>query len=384
MYSSRLYRSSLFGRLSMLLASAVLSLASAIPAIAQSAMTVNQGAKTRMMPHAEELSSMPGSGVLSQDALEHVLEGKTLYLRSGYMDDTLDFDETGQLRSVSPRGSFTLALVRIEKIRLSRKRLELEGIRYGLHFRGELPTEDFAANTDEVRITPKKKVVKITIAREQVVKPKKKHRDGQKSQKGLGLAKMTSETADKPLPEDEEETVTQEQADSLLRAALNRIFASHIDERLVATMPAPWQAFFETSHHPQNPVNAVPGVLSQTKVDEQARLTAAVEPASNDFAQKAGIAGMALYHVVVDTSGRAESIEVARPIGFGLDENAVKAIEQAKFQPAIKNGKPILAEVDVVVQFRIYSKRTNVAAPADESAGAGKSILPGPYSVPRS
>jgi hypothetical protein len=62
----------------------------------------------------------------------------------------------------------------------------------------------------------------------------------------------------------------------------------------------------------------------------------------------------------------------------------VKAIEQAKFQPAIKNSKPVTAEVDVVVQFRIYSKRTNVVAPTEDAAGTRKPILPGPYSVPHS
>ena len=47
-------------------------------------------------------------------------------------------------------------------------------MRYGLHFLGAQANEDPTKAVDRVRITPKKKVVKITIDRELVVIPKKK------------------------------------------------------------------------------------------------------------------------------------------------------------------------------------------------------------------
>ncbi|HWA95286.1 MAG TPA: energy transducer TonB [Terracidiphilus sp.] len=377
---------SILVRLSLLFGCAVLTATAVVaPVCAQSSVAAGEGTKTEAAPNPEGLAAMLGSGALSEDTLEHVLGGKTLYLRGGYMDDALEFDETGQLQTSSPHGSFTLALIRIEKIRLSKKDLKIEGIRYGLHFRGELATEDLASNTDQVRITPKKKKVKITIAREKVIKPKKHIKKKGLEQKEGGQADEKAATAGQPETQEEEvKTVSQEQADALLRAALGRIFAPHIDDRLVAAMPAAWQGFFAVAHHTQGTAEPEPGVLPQSAVDQQARLTAPVEPSSNDYAQKAGIAGMALYHTVVDANGRADRVTVARPIGFGLDENAVKAIEQAKFQPAIKNSKPVTAEVDVVVQFRIYSKRTNVVAPTEDAAGTRKPILPGPYSVPHS
>ena len=77
---------------------------------------------------------------------------------------------------------------------------------------------------------------------------------------------------------------------------------------------------------------------------------------------------MALYHtVIVGPDGKPGEIAVARPIGFGLDENAVEAIRSAKFEPAMKDGKPVPVLLDLVVQFRIYSKRTSTAA-ASETA----------------
>jgi TonB family protein len=97
---------------------------------------------------------------------------------------------------------------------------------------------------------------------------------------------------------------------------------------------------------------------------------------------------MALYHVVIETDGKPGEIAVARPIGFGLDENAVEAIRKASFEPAVKDGKPVPVLLDLVVQFRIYSKRTSVSAtPEPGNSNGAKTdvpkppILPGPYSV---
>lgn len=370
-------------RLAVLSASTILTLSFMPAARAQSAAQAQQETNSEVMPQTAGLAGLLGTGALSDDRIEHVLVGKTFYLRGGYLDNSLGFDERGQLQTSSPRGSFTLALIRVEKARLSKKRLELVGIRYGLHFRGELPTDDFDSNTDRVRITPKKKSVKITISREQVVKPKKprKNKDAELSKVPGAKAAGTTAAAALPLQVEQEKTVSQEQADSLLRAALNRVFALQIDDRLVASMPAAWKGYFDGSH-PSQQIDA--GVLPNTAVDAPARLTAPVEASSNDFAQQAGIAGMALYHTVVGTDGMVQLVTVARPIGFGLDENAVKAIEQAKFEPAKKNGAAVPVEFDVMVQFRIYSKRTGVAAPPTEEARTKKPILPGPYSVPHS
>ena len=79
---------------------------------------------------------------------------------------------------------------------------------------------------------------------------------------------------------------------------------------------------------------------------------------------------MALYHVVVGADGKPGEIAVARPIGFGLDENAVASIRKASFSPAMKDGKPVPVLLDLVVQFRIYSKRTSVMG-TPEHAGEG-------------
>jgi Gram-negative bacterial TonB protein C-terminal len=91
-----------------------------------------------------------------------------------------------------------------------------------------------------------------------------------------------------------------------------------------------------------------------------------------------------MYHVVVAPDGKPAEIAVGRPIGFGLDENAVDSIRKASFQPAIKNGKPVPVVLDLLVQFRIYSNRTAATMNPNTvtvDSPPANAPLPGPYSA---
>ena len=39
---------------------------------------------------------------------------------------------------------------------------------------------------------------------------------------------------------------------------------------------------------------------------------------------------------------------------MGLDEKAVEAVKQYRFKPAMENGKPVLVELNVEVNFQIF------------------------------
>ena len=90
---------------------------------------------------------------------------------------------------------------------------------------------------------------------------------------------------------------------------------------------------------------------------------------------------MALYHAVIGSDGKVEEVVAGRPIGFGLDESAEQTIRKATFQPAIKDGKPVPVALDVVVSFRIYSKRTSQTSAQAATDAARRACLPGPYTV---
>jgi hypothetical protein len=355
----------------------------------------------------EPLAATAEAGAVTEDELRRMLVGTPLYLRGGYLDNTLNFTEHGQLVGHSPQGSYTLNGLEIDKVRLTKHKVELEGIRYGLHFVGQLAYEDPAKAVDRVRITPKKKIVKITIDRELVVTPKKKKEKenkkaaAAKTGTAYSVAKPTASSEAVPteaeqvkasaaeVPEAERPadmnsvttTVSPAHAAKVLMDALDKIFAPGLDERMMASLPEFWKLYYQAAaaHSDYRPKD--PAVLRQSAVDRKARLETTFEPPSNEYAQANAVAGMALYHTVIGPDGKPQEIAVGRPIGFGLDENAVESIRKASFTPALKDGKPVPVLLDLVVQFRIYSKRTSVIGPPEPADQAKGPVLPGPYSV---
>ena len=268
-----------------------------------------------------------------------------------------------------------------------------------------------------MNITPKKKVVKITIDRELVVKPKEKK---EKEKAGKPAPKPAALSAAAPVPpasnaptppapptppaessdatdaqaaaaaappgegpadaKSQTTTTSQVHSNKMLRDALDNVFAQGFDARMMDAMPEFWKLYYAAAAAKTDYQPADPAVLRQSMVDKKARLTSTFEPASNQFAQDHGVAGICLYHVVIGADGKPGEIAVARPIGFGLDENAVDAIRKATFEPAIKDGKPVPVLLNLVVEFRIYSNRTGVTANPSEQQPSAPS-LPGPYSV---
>jgi hypothetical protein len=356
-------------------------------------------------PPAKQSSRSQSShaGEITEEELKRQLLGKPLYLRGGYLDNSLSFDEHGVLAGDSPQGSYTLSAVQINRVRLTKRKLELEGSRYGLHFLGALPNEDPTKAVDRVNITPGKKMVRITIDREVAVSPKKekakRNHKGKESQADAATPAQAALPAAAPAPqpdnaaatppadkEDAIELVTPAQAAKDLRDALDSIFAPGIDDRLMASMPAFWRLYYQAAAANTDYRPSDPAVLRQNMVDKKATLITTFEPESNEYAQAHAVAGMALYHTVIGADGKPGEIAVGRPIGFGLDENAVEAIRKATFEPAIKDGKPVPVLLDLVVQFRIYSNRTAAKPDADKPAEAtpAEPSLPGPYSIPHS
>jgi TonB family protein len=388
---------------------------------------------------APKLATASEAGGITEEEIKQLLAGKTLYLRGGYLDDSLAFNESGKLTGHSAQGSYTLCGVEIDKVRLTKHKVELEGARYGLHFLGAMPYEDPTKAVDRVRITPRKKLLKITIDREVVVKPKKEKEKKQTAAKSAPAAKSASApgvpasaastvasssaatpgaapaASNAPAPEtapQEAEVSDADQAKAeiaaappeerpadpgsvttttspahaakVLKDALDAIFAPGLDEHMMAAMPDFWKLYYEaaaarTDYRPKDAA-----VLRQNTVDTKARLLTTFEPGSNEFAQANGVAGMALYHTIIGADGKPGEIAVARPIGFGLDESAVTAIRNAKFEPAVKDGKPVPVMLDLVVQFRIYSKRTAAEdGKPEEAEKPADPTLPGPYSVQR-
>ena len=80
----------------------------------------------------------------------------------------------------------------------------------------------------------------------------------------------------------------------------------------------------------------------------------APDPEYSEEARKAKYQGTVVLWVVVGPDGRPHDIRVSRSLGLGLDEKAVEAVRQWKFEPARKDGNPVAVQINVEVNFRLY------------------------------
>ena len=91
----------------------------------------------------------------------------------------------------------------------------------------------------------------------------------------------------------------------VMNKALDNIFASDIDQRMMSHLPDYWQEYFtsKSQHRQYMPADASIKVVSEGMTPP--KVLNSIDPSSNEFAQKYGIAGMELLRTVVDAIGSA-------------------------------------------------------------------------------
>lgn len=91
----------------------------------------------------------------------------------------------------------------------------------------------------------------------------------------------------------------------------------------------------------------------------------APNPEFTDKARRKKLGGTCVVSTLVDEQGTPRRVEVVKSIADGLspklrsaamslDQNAVKAVQQYRFQPATRQGKPVPYKLKIEVSFRIY------------------------------
>lgn len=103
---------------------------------------------------------------------------------------------------------------------------------------------------------------------------------------------------------------------------------------------------------PRDPSRSKPAVLPGQEVTTP-KLLSKIEPQYTKKARQARYQGTVLLKVVVGTNGRVEKAEVNAPLGLGLDEKAIEAIQQWKFQPGEKGGSPVAVTANIEVTFHL-------------------------------
>jgi len=80
----------------------------------------------------------------------------------------------------------------------------------------------------------------------------------------------------------------------------------------------------------------------------------APDPEYTEDARRAKKQGTCVLWLIVDAAGHPRDIKVVRGLGLGLDAKALDAVRQWRFQPALKDGKPVDVQISVEVEFHLY------------------------------
>ena len=93
---------------------------------------------------------------------------------------------------------------------------------------------------------------------------------------------------------------------------------------------------------PNQPVVSAPKLIKQ------------VEPEYPEYARKKKLSATVEVRMVVDEAGVPQNIAVIKPLGNGFDEATIAAVNQWRFEPAMRDGKPVAVSLQSEVTFRIY------------------------------
>jgi TonB family protein len=120
------------------------------------------------------------------------------------------------------------------------------------------------------------------------------------------------------------------------------------------------------SVNPSNsPLASDPKLLPTASVDDNAIYAAGQEgvktpaiiskpsPRYSEEARQSGIEGVLRVSAVFRTEGSITDIKVVKRLGYGLDEEAIKAARQITFTPGQKDGKPVNVKMTLEYTFHI-------------------------------
>jgi protein TonB len=80
-----------------------------------------------------------------------------------------------------------------------------------------------------------------------------------------------------------------------------------------------------------------------------------VKPNYTGDAMRAKLQGVVEMEAVVNADGSVGNVRITRSLDrtFGLDEEAIKAVKQWRFQPGMRKGQPVAVIVNVELTFTL-------------------------------
>lgn len=74
-----------------------------------------------------------------------------------------------------------------------------------------------------------------------------------------------------------------------------------------------------------------------------------------EMARKAGIEGRVIIQFIVNEKGKVENPRVVRGIGGGCDDEALRAVKNAEFEPGRQRGKAVRVQYSLPIVFKLQN-----------------------------
>jgi protein TonB len=74
-----------------------------------------------------------------------------------------------------------------------------------------------------------------------------------------------------------------------------------------------------------------------------------------EMARRAGIEGKVIIQFIVNEQGQVEDPRVIRGIGGGCDDEALRVVKQAEFEPGRQRGEPVRVQYSLPITFRLQN-----------------------------
>jgi len=95
-------------------------------------------------------------------------------------------------------------------------------------------------------------------------------------------------------------------------------------------------------------------VFNSREVDSKARILSKPPPHYTEEARKNQVNGTVILRVVFSSTGSVTNISVVRSLPNGLSEQAIAAARKIKFEPAMKDGRPVSVSMLLEYNFNLY------------------------------
>lgn len=270
-----------------------------------------------------------GHASVSDADLENQYSNKVLTMRGFYTGVSLHFDADGKPTGTVAPGAWTVdGQLRVEKISLK------DGV---VHIRGQRLFLFYDPETRQLRDvgTVKKGDKASKYFRSKVDKWDTKTG---KTEIEVECGKAEPEMAD-------------------VIKAMNAVFAAP-DEPLTAAAPDFWRAWLErkqeSTRQVVNPTTQEANVAKVGGGVSAPHAKWAPDPEYSEVARQAGYQATSVLWLVVGADGMPQNVRIGKPAGMGLDEQAVKAVQTWRFNPAKKDGSPVAVQINVEVNFKLY------------------------------